>query len=138
MRFGGGSNSLRPQCITLACLFRCFHWILFGDDVGCGPMGGLSVEVGGDGDCACGWLYVYVEAVDQEQGCVVREVFCGGLNREGAGFAGDQRDVVVGVEDRQDAFAGLLLVELQVGHQGDGVGGVLQRDGEECIAAVDV
>ena len=108
---------------------------LVGDDVGGGPVGGLGVQVESD---AVGGLDVDVEAVEEQEGRVVLEVLCGGLDGDGAGLSGDEGDVVVGVEDGEDAAAGLLLVELEVGHQGDGWGGVVESDSEDGVVAFDV
>jgi hypothetical protein len=68
---------------------------------------------------------------------VALQVFGGRFDRDGRGFAGHQRNVVVGVKNRQDALAALLLMKLQVREQGDVGTVVVQRYGKERVGAVN-
>jgi hypothetical protein len=114
-----------------------------GDKVGGGPVGGLGVFVEGDGDGGSDGIHGDVIAVDEDRWVwrtVGGEVFGGGFDGDLAGLAGDEGDVVVGVEDGEDA--GVLLIpchclamELEVGHEGDGFGGVAECDGEHGVLA---
>lgn len=88
------------------------------------PVGGLGVEVGGDGDGGVRGENVDVEAIDEKQRRLAGEIFSGKLNGHGAGFAGSERDVVIRIEDGEDAFAGLFLMQLQMCHKRDGGRGV--------------
>ncbi len=56
-------------------------------------------------------------------------------------FSGKQRDVIVAVVGGENALVGAFLSQLNVGHEGDGVGGVgeihIQATAVFCIAATN-
>ena len=80
----------------------------------------MGVEVWSDGDSVVGGVDVDIEAVDEQQWRFVGEILCGAQDGDGAGFARDERDVVVRIKDGKDALAGPLSMQLQVNHERDG------------------
>jgi len=74
-----------------------------------------------------------VPTIEDDERVFFFEIALRGLDADGPGFIGQQRDVIVTVEDGQDALPG-FAAQLHVSHQGDAVRGIVQRDGEQPLA----
>ena len=98
-----------------------------------GPMIGLGVDIGCDG---CSWKGRRddrnVPAVEYHQGIVAIEVLPRCFDGDGSGFVGNQRDVVFAVVDRQHTLSGVLAPELEMGHEGDVRGGIVDCDRQQA------
>ena len=98
---------------------------------GGGPVGDLCIDVGGEGGVGIGdGIDVDVPAIEDDERRIAFEVGEGCVNRDGAAFAGREGDVVIRIENGEDAVAGGFAAKLEVGHEGDGFAGIGQSDFE--------
>ncbi len=105
---------------------------------GGGPVAWFGVDVGCDGDAGrgCGSDGCF-PAVDDDLGVFSLVLTGCGVEGDGAGFVRNEREVIVAGEDWQDAFAGVGAAQLQMSHERDVCGGIVEGDGNDFVFTTD-